>query len=414
MVAMAADLQDPIIISDKTSSYGENFFIIPTFGNDKKSNFCIYEYDRYNTSTSSLFTIYDDNIDIEKEITVNLIPRTIKKYRQEEEVISLNFIGIERTGYRRAIPSAGKDINKVAEIMKNDYGYGDQVQVTNLPTGEQIIAISYVMSKKFGEKYPSEFYILSDDPLYDTYWEKCYAEYDYVTGYDPNGEIKETTSTYYIKVPSVVIRPESGGDDGWYEITRGIFSNDFNYILPVPEEVPFSKEYDDFKEWGTQTMIKGFNVYDIDHNLLQTISFPTGYYMDPWNGSVGADYVCLSGKHYLFFAAKEETADEYSYLIYRLDGTSKANLVATAPAGKISPRSPRKGETVTVEIDERFSNETCLVNVCSTDGRNLVQKTINPGETSISFSTAGFPHGVYIVNVTGKAGKIETAKIIVH
>lgn len=217
---------------------------------------------------------------------------------------------------------------------------------------------------------------------------------------------------HYCDIPRIGVIPERGGDDGWYEITSGIFSNDYNYILPITSVI----SYNDSDVWGTVTCITGYQVYDLDNLPVLTISLPSGWGTDLGDPDIW--FTTLAGKKYIIIEAWDlnnmTNTQECVTLIYRLDGTSKATHVLTAPAGKISPRSPRKGETVTVEIDERFSNETCLVNVCSTDGRNLVQKTINPGETSISFSTAGFPHGVYIVNVTGKAGKIETAKIIVH
>ncbi|MDE6410333.1 MAG: T9SS type A sorting domain-containing protein [Muribaculaceae bacterium] len=412
--AIAADLKDPIIITPPYNTDDEVYFnMIPASSNDENSGFYIQEYN-WDSPTQS-FTIYDDNINVVKELTVNLVPRTIQEYSQERDIVSLFYLGFNRTGSMNLLPYEGKDIYKMAEEYKKRYG--EQVQVTTLPTGEQIIAITYIMYDKFDKKYPWEFFILSDNPAFDSYWEKCEANYEPVMGFDPNGEIKESTRISYPTTPNVVIVAETGGDDGWYQITKGIFASDYAYILPIPEEVPFQSgggEEDHFKYWGTETKAKGFQIYDTNHSLLQTISFPTGYYqsIEYYGGKI--DYVTLSGKKYLFIKVENEDASQESVLIYRLDGTTKITHVLTAPVGKISPRSPKKGDTVTVGIDEQFSNESCLVTVCSTDGRNVIQKIINPGENSVSFSTAKFHQGVYVVNVTGKKGKIETAKIIVR
>lgn len=69
---------------------------------------------------------------------------------------------------------------------------------------------------------------------------------------------------------------------------------------------------------------------------------------------------------------------------------------------------------VNVAIDERFINNPCTVDVISSDGRNMLRKEIAPGQREINFSTDNFPQGLYVVTITSKGDKLETAKIILR
>ncbi|MDE5887015.1 MAG: T9SS type A sorting domain-containing protein [Muribaculaceae bacterium] len=407
-IGASADLYESVIVPMGTGKSNYTY-VIPNLAQDDKNGFYITNRSQERVNT---LAIYDDNINLVKDFSVELIPFTTKTYSQQKVVVALDLVNIRHTGSFSTL--AGVDhLDLSLQLVKSMHG--DQAEIATLPNGQQVIAYSYAYQNLFGHKYPYEFYMQTDDPKMNGYFEECTATYDTVMGFDPNSEVRESEYTYYNDLTEVKIIPEDGGDNGWHEITRGIFSDDYTYILPIPEQVPFTEgggDNDSYKGWGTQTKVKGFVVYDTNQKLVQTISFPANHYQSPDDNSIS--YVVLSGKKYIFIKTSNSDETEAYCLIYRLEGQNKLNLVATAPIGKVSPRAPRQGEMVTVEIDERFSNEKCLVNVVSSDGRNFIQETINPGENSITFNTSNLPQGIYVVNISGKIGKIETSKIIVR
>lgn len=407
-IGASADLHESVIIPMGTGRNSYTY-VIPNLTQDDKNGFYIINSAR---EGANALAIYDDNINLVKDFSVESIPFTTKTYLQQKVVVALDLVNIGHTGNFDSL--AGTDHLDLSLKLVKDME-GNQAEITTLPNGQQVIAYSYVYQDLFGHKYPDKFYIQVDGSEMKGYFEKCYAVYDSVMGFDPNSEVRENEYTEYRGFTGVRIIPEDGSNYGWHEITRGIFSDDYTYILPITEQVPFTeggRDNDNYKAWGTYPMVKGFEVYDTNQKLIQTILFPANHYQFSSGNSMS--YVVLSGKKYIFIETTNSDETEAYCLIYRLEGQNKLNLVATAPTGKISPRAPRQGEMVTVEIDERFSNEKCLVNVVSADGKNMIQETINPGETSITFNTSNLPQGIYVVNISGKIGKIETSKIIVR
>ena len=197
-------------------------------------------------------------------------------------------------------------------------------------------------------------------------------------------------------------------DRGGY-LVRGIFGENVTYVKPIFEEISFEGENgDNGRDFGIESVITGYEVYDTDGKQVTAINLPSGFY-----GDDEISYLNLSGKKYILTYIHNE--ERYTYLaVYLLDYKSQAKQITISPIGKVSPRDPRKGENVTVTVDGKYANEECMVNVVSTEGRSMLRRSIAPGESTITFNTDSFPQGIYIVTFSGKSGKSEAAKIIVR
>ncbi|MDE6299281.1 MAG: T9SS type A sorting domain-containing protein [Muribaculaceae bacterium] len=197
-------------------------------------------------------------------------------------------------------------------------------------------------------------------------------------------------------------------DDGiksYTFISRGIFNNEFSYILPSIGNVG-----------NYSNLITGFKVFNPEGVEITSIILPEGYYQNNYVNQI--QYVSLNGTKYILVGGCSRLNDtsyntEYT-VVYNLDTLSRATQIALLENIHISPRTPRKGETVTVSLNDEGQSEGCVVNVVASDGRTLIQKNIPAGENTFTFNTAGFPQGLYIVTTSAKEGKAEAAKIIVH
>lgn len=234
----------------------------------------------------------------------------------------------------------------------------------------------------------------------------------------PSGERSDDESSYSKDATCrIEFVQEKGGDSGSYEITKGIFGDDYTYIIPETEMVSFPETtFEDGTIYGySETMCKGFKAMTISGKEITKISFPTGYYQSMiYSSSVEMQFVSTGDKKYILINATIPAENKEVTLVYSLDDNSRASQIAIVPGGKVSPRAPKKGDNVSVSIDDKFKTERCIVNVISSDGRNMIQQEIAPGQTELNFNTSNFPQGLYIVTVTAKGEKLETAKIIVR
>ncbi|MDE6577426.1 MAG: hypothetical protein K2J82_05955 [Muribaculaceae bacterium] len=202
-----------------------------------------------------------------------------------------------------------------------------------------------------------------------------------------------------------VVEINDDGTKSYNPVTRGIFNNEFNYILPSTENV------------GSQyNLIKGFKVFNTEGVEITSITLPEGYYQNQYVNQI--QYVSINGTQYIMVgncSRPNDTSDNNYYtIVYRLDALTRATQIALLENTRISPRTPRQGETVTVSLNDDIKSKGCVVNVVASDGRTMIQRNLPAGETTFSFNTAGFPQGMYVVTTAGKKGKTEAAKIIVR
>lgn len=359
--------------------------------------------------------LFDDDFNKVKEFNLEMPIFSEKIYSQRAEKV-----------YDAIIPGQiseeveeqfdGMSTEELLVLMKS---WDMDCSLVKLEDGREVIAFGFWEEGMYGKTYPSDFFMQKDDQ-----WYSCEREYTADSHYDW-GEVEEQTINRSKSLMEVNYMQEdgTGGEGKFFRdrfscLTRGIFGDFITYIQPICEEVPFERIGETYKEWGTNNLANGFEVYDLNKKLITSIKLPSGLYIYGSN----IDFLNLSGKKYIVVLATTKeglliegthNGDE-SIVIYSLDKQTKATQIAIAPVGKVSPRDPRKGETVTVTVDDKYSNEGCIVNVVSTEGRTMLRRQIAPGENSIQFNTDSFPQGVYIVTFSGKSGKSEAAKIIVR
>lgn len=381
--------------------------VVPTLKNDGIIRLWATRDNNQGTTSTESFSIYDEDFNVISEFSVDLPTISFTTYRQNKKIVGLSLTTISYTGTRYDVGSP--HIEEALDFFKSNYS--PNVAIATLQNGEQVIADTYFRQDLFGNQYPHAFFIHKDDSESTGEWEKAYADYEYIMGDDPNAAIREENTTR--SVGMAYVRLMNGkGNLGEYKITRGFFGSECNYALPITENVTFVKDYSSYKEWGTRPQIKGFEIFDCNSTLLTTISFPSGWYADIYDPLVS--YADFSGKQYVMVTVYNKDVSEYSTIVYQVVNSTEIKQLTMTPGGKISPRTPRQGETIVIEVDEKFRNDVCTVKVISTAGMNILQTLIAPGETEVTLSTSDLPKGAYIVYITGKSEKIECAKIIVR
>lgn len=389
--------------------------MLPSFTKDGKGFAYSYFYENDELNTMR-FCIYDEDFQMVKDFTTILgtpneyryktqereqipVTATLRYEDQRSEFLSINGI------------SEGLSIESVLyELNHSDRG---EWEICDLADGRKVVAASsYFKEDFFGKKYPEMFY-----GQVEGRWFLFKA--DYYAEYAPFGEWKEPVISEGIRYPGIVeieILQKEGADQEWFELTRGIFSDDFNYVLPEYEKEEFTNEftYEDtdrvyLKIFGYKSRIKRFKAYDSSNNVVASFELPDGYscrdeeYLKFWR---------LGDKRYI--SVEAESSTEYVDIIYRLDENNKVTQVAIAPLAKVAPRAPRQGELVTVSFDDNLIDSPKTINVISASGQNVYKTRLPAGQSSVDLDTSQLIQGMYVVTVTVDDRSRETAKIIVR
>ena len=410
---MALDVST--ILKDETSVY-----LMPAeITKDGKAYVYTYTTSNDDKETHS-YSIYDDNFQLVKEFVTNIgTPDEYSYQSQERERVyrSLNLLYTDRISDALNINGSteGLDIETVLDYVK---GYYATAEIVSLEDGSQVIAYDFYDKEIYGNKYPYRFFKEVNGE-----WYEYRSQYEQ-TDYGPYGEWEEPKSHERITYPGltyVEIMPLDGSDGSSFSLTRGIFSQDFNYILPEYKKVEFEKEYTwdstDWvyrKEWGMKSVLSAYKVYDSSNKEVMSINIPEGYFA--YGESL--DFLRIGDKRYIMVSVRKERPGEngsdHFTIVYRLDNDAKITQVAIAPSTKISPRSPKRGEQVTVTLDTPAGMEGCRVQVISTSGQTMLSTKIPAGQSHFDIDTSGFSQGMYIVNVYGGGITKEAAKIIVR
>ncbi len=155
-------------------------------------------------------------------------------------------------------------------------------------------------------------------------------------------------------------------------------------------------------------------VFNSKNKEIASMSIPDGYDFDSQECSI----LKLGDTFYFLvrlYVGEESEGSDHKMAFYRIDNNgSGASLVAIAPAAKVSPRAPRKGETVTVTIDSEMVNSGCMVQVVSASGQTVLDTKVPAGQSQLDINTSSFSKGVYVVNVSENGVSKENAKIIIR
>lgn len=414
----------PVFAYDATTILPDrSLYMLPAeIANDGKAYIYTYNRERGGVSEATHFYIYDEDFQLAKEFVTIGAPSGDYFYQvQVRENIPLSAT-IWHEGQNNSPLSIDGATEGLTVDMVLNHLHPSEWEITSLEDGTQVVANSrsFYQENYFGKKYPMVFY-----KQVDGLWFIFEVSYE-TTDYAPYGEWREP-QTYKGDGASenptdIEIMPLDGSDGTWFELTRGIFSNDFTYIFPEYRKVEFNKEYTyentDWvyeKEWGYKSEIYAFKVYDSSNKEVATLEIPGGYHV---NNSEHLEFIRLGNKKYIAVDIDKEGTTEYGKdyftAIYLIDGNNSVKLLAISPSSKVSPRTPRQGETVTVTFDDSSISSERTVQVVSSNGHLMQQTKIPAGQNSLDIDTSRLQQGMYIVSILTEGREREAAKIIVR
>lgn len=379
----------------------------------------VYTYTR-TPDDATRFYIFDEDFQLVKEFTTLPGPREEYTYQIQER----ERIPIEATMYDeyRRYPvscdgiSEGLSIQVVLAVLIANSG--DEWAITMMEDGTQIIVNTrrYYKEDVFGNKYPQMYVRQDSDGLWYLY------EASYETEYAPYGEWKEPKlyerSEECENPIRIDIIPLDASEGESYELTRGIFGNDFYYMYPEFKKVEFDnyKTYEDtdwayYREWGFRIEVKAYNIYDSSNNVIARLEIPEGYH-EPYYKNL--DFIRLGNKRYLALDLNSDSGSGYFTAIYLIDDNNKVNQIAIAPSTKVSPRTPRQGESVNLQFDDNSTSFDRIIQVVSDSGQVMMRTKLPAGQTSLDINTSNLKQGMYIVTIDTNGRDKEAAKIIVR
>lgn len=386
--------------------------ILPSFADDGKgfAYSYFYEDDELNTMR---FCIYDEDFQMVKEFTsIVANPDEYQYQTQERERIPVNATVYDEYKISEALSidgiSEGLSVENVLDELNKINP--DAWEICNATDGQTVIAKNYYCEDDFGKKYPHQCY-KQDKGLWYLY------EISYNTVYAPYGEWKEPVISKGLDYPGIEyieILQIDGADQEWVELTRGIFSDDFNYVIAVYEKEEFNEEYTyEATDWvykkvcGYRSVIKGFKAYDSSNNTVASFELPEGY-----SSKGNLKFWRLGDKRYI--SVEAESSTEYVDIVYFVDKNNKVTQIAIAPSAKISPRTPRQGELVSITFNESTVSSPKTINVVSASGHNVYKTKLPAGQSSVDIDTSRLNQGMYVVTVNAEGRSQEAAKIIVR
>ncbi len=388
--------------------------LLPSFSNDGKGFAFTYSYEDSETNTMR-FCIYDEDLQLIKEFVT--IPGTPNEYcyqTQERERIPVKANIYNEYRREEALSIDGVSEGLSIEMVLNELNHREpgRWEIGMMEDNVQLTVYRYYAEKEFGKKYPEIFYKQVEGLWY-------YFEVSYDTEYAPYGEWKDPSTSERLSYPRILdieIIQIEGGDEGYFELTRGIFNEDFNYVLPEYKKEEIYKEYTyndtDWvykKEFGYISKLIGFKVFNSSNKEVAYFDIPEGYIC---NYDFSPKFLRLGDKRYI--SIRTESSSEYFDVLYRLDEINKVCPIAIIPITKVSPRAPRRGEVVTVTFDEKTIPLPKTINIISTSGQNVHKVKLSGGQSSLDIDTSRLNQGMYVVTVLTDGNSKEAAKIIVR
>lgn len=371
----------------------------------------VYSYSEFATE-NDLFTIYDDEFNVVKSFRApNPDKITYTYYTQEREwveIVELRYCNPTGSIIEIDGKKTGLSIDQVLKYAKETIYEG--CEISSLPDGTPVIAQIFWRDDEYGKKYPQRFYMLTDFDAWGLYEAQYDTSYRQLGEWGEPEEHTETRSAELLYIELVQPDGSSGRND--YVLTRGIFSDDYCLIYHSYKTVTYSQENETSKAWGSKLKSTGYKIYDSEGNLVSSIQLPQGLY------SIAASrddlrYMDINGKRYVICPVINDD-NEYYYVVYRLDDRSNLTMVATTPASKIAPRAPRRGENVTVTLNEKVAAAGCVIRVVSTNGQTVMQENVPAGQSTFDINTSRFPQGIYVVSVSSSEANTDVAKIVIR
>lgn len=199
----------------------------------------------------------------------------------------------------------------------------------------------------------------------------------------------------------------NGIEFNWCAVTQTVFNSDsnFEYVVPKQKIITYTYVRDTERGGGEDIVTTGFSIMSQTGTKLFDIDIPAAYHASQYEA---VNIITMSDKNpkrYLSFRVQDDNDEEYRF-IYALDGLGGISAPKIVSTGmKVSPRTPRRGETVSVELGEATSR----VDLISANGAKVRSVAAN-GASTVNIPTQGLPAGVYVVSANNR----EAAKIIIR
>lgn len=204
----------------------------------------------------------------------------------------------------------------------------------------------------------------------------------------------------------------SGNEDGELNLTlsQTLFNNDTKYEYIQYVTKTFTGISDNGQEYTTVLPI-GFKIVDEDGKDLQLILAPFEVTID--KNFYVSGIIKANDKYFIQVYEYSGYDDSYYYLYPVNRNTANGISPIGAPIKvKASPSLARRGQTVTVQLDDDATRER-TVTVTNAAGQCVWRGTAKPGQKTVTISTDRLSHGVNIVNVEGESAR-ATCKLIVR
>lgn len=403
-----------------TTVPSDQFNILPGyFAKDGKSMVYFEDVENSDDSRVGKFSIYDEDFSLVKSFVTLPIPDYVSEHYSQsryEGYMTVDSIALQHVNWGDVLEINGESydlsIERVQSYVYAIYGKGEIATLVSSDNTYQVVALSYYEEEKYGKKFPNDFYQESYGR-----WYHNTADYGNATIYGPFGDWGRQEGWSHNEGYIISVYNYVDQNDSEMNLTRGVFSDDCCYILPISEKESTyeEKEYPGvpgwiyYKKWDVTYRTVGYQVYNSSNEEVARIDLPKGFDGNSWT----LNLLKLGGNLYIVADAENiEEGKDYS-IVYRLDSNNSVSLVTMAPTSKVSPRNPRRGENVTVSLDSSVG-EGSMVQVVSTSGQTMLNTKIPAGQTQLDINTSGFNQGVYVVTVSSNGSSKEAAKIIVR
>ena len=195
-------------------------------------------------------------------------------------------------------------------------------------------------------------------------------------------------------------------------VTQTLFNTnaEYEWTEPITKMVSYKDSYSG--EERTAEVLAGFKIVTESGMVLQEVKAPFEVTYD--NEFYLRQIVKANGRYFLLAYVDYRSSSVEEYYLYPVNrNTANGISPVGAPVKvKASPSLARRGQTVTVQLDEDATRER-TVTVTNAAGQRVWHGTAKPGQKTVTISTDRLSHGVNIVNVEGESAR-ATCKVIVR
>lgn len=417
MIMASTAVNAQVINSGKTVNADELGFIPKEFSADGKAKFIITcEDDGY---VNERIDIYDDELNKLKSLNptaptvcgyklIKEKPEIIRCFNRydamEWEVPSLTL-----DDAKQYIANQGYSVDSMSVVKDSTYFF-----TFDNPSG------FYYRDWKYGRKYPTRFWALTTNGLYQVFK-------DYTTEYGDNWVERKEYDAYgngrysFIKL-GIGNCENSLSSDEYVLATQTLFNNDeaYEYICPVLETRQQGEVRKDDRDgdgeidrYETYYSIyaTGFKVISESGAILSTVSFGNNLV----TGSTYQNLITINDKRYLRFDVHELSngISGASYnIFYKIDRNASSIRQMGAPIKtKVYPTVADRNETITVEVGGNAADREVFVHNAA--GQTVFRQTVPAGQNTVQVNAAMLSRGLNVVSVKSGKGGSEACKVIV-